>query len=180
MNLVTEFLNKIFQRIFISVTIIPHHFWISSRAVCIMCIEIQLLFHFYWIKFLYEIWDYNNQALFYVNFSDFTPFIRLWIVFLDWFAEICISKSLKSKLTNISYKDMQNLSSPSDCIQFPVSGNERMMISCIIHISDSRNSTVNWSWGIETQTGSGYFITTKYTMIHYLSYKINDFHPPVM
>ena len=54
-------------------------------------------------------------------------------------------KNLKSKLTNISYKNMENLSSPSDCIQFPVGDNERMLILCIIHICYSRNSTVNWS-----------------------------------
>ena len=110
-------------------------------------------FIFYWIKVLYEIWDYYNQVLFYVNFFDFTPFIRLRIVFLDWVAKIFTGNVLKSKLTNIWYKDMKNLSSPSDCIQFPVSDNERMIPSCIIHISDSRNSTVNWSWGVETQTG---------------------------
>ena len=75
----------------------------------------------------------------------FTPFIRLWIVFLDRIPNIDIGKIAQSKLTNISYKDMPNLSSPSDCIQFSVSNNERMLISCIIHISDSRNSTVNWS-----------------------------------
>ena len=51
---------------------------------------------FYWIKFLYEIWDYYNQALFYVNVSDFTPFIRLWIVFLDWILKICISFSWRN------------------------------------------------------------------------------------
>ena len=89
------------------------------------------------------------------------------------------SKNLKSKLENILCKDMQNLNSPSDCIQFPVSGNKRMTISCIIHISNSRNSTVNWSWGIETQTGFECSIT-KYIMIHYLSYKINDLTPPIM
>ena len=124
------------------------------RELSVSCaLKLNYYFTFYWIKFLYEIWDYYNQALFYVNFSDFSPFIRLWIVFLDWITKIFIEIFLKSKLTNISYKDMQNLSSPSDCIQFPVSDNERMMISCIIHISDSRNSTVNWSWGVETQTG---------------------------
>ena len=98
--------------------------------------------------------------LFYGNFSKFLPFIRLWVVFLDWITIIYISKFLKSKLPNIPYKDVQNLSSPSDCIQFPVSDNERMTTSCIIHISDSRNSTVNWSWGVETQTGFECIITT--------------------
>ena len=97
------------------------------------------------MKFLYEIWDCYNQVLFDVNFSDFSPFIRLWIVFLDWITKTSIS-FLIPKLTNISYEDMQNLSSPPDCIQFLVSDNKRMMLSCIIHISDSRNSTVNWSW----------------------------------
>ena len=114
------------------------------------------------------------------QYSHFSPFIRLWIVFLDWITTLFRWRFLKSKLTNISYKDMQNLSSPSDCIQFPVSDNERMKPSWIIHISDSRNSTVNWSWGVETQTGFEYINITKYIMIHYLSYKINDFHPPVM
>ena len=74
---------------------------------------------------------------------------------------------------------MKNLSSPSDCIQFPVNDTERMIISCIIHISDFRNSTANWSRGVETHTGFER-TTTKYIMIHYLSYKINDIHPPVM
>ena len=87
------------------------------------------------------------------QYSHFSPFIRLWIVFLDWIVKMFYIKILKSKLTNISYKYMQNLNSPSDCIQFPVSGNERMKPSSIIHISDLRNSFVNWSWGIETQTG---------------------------
>ena len=67
---------------------------------------------------------------------------------------------------------MQNLSSPSDCIQFPVSDNKRMTISCIIHISDSRNSIANWSWGVETQTGIEYSLIPEYIMMHYLSYKI--------
>ena len=120
---------------------------------------------FYWIKFLHKIWDYYNQALLDINFSDFSPFTRLWIVFFNDITEVyrveLTVNILKSKLTNISYKDMQNLSSPSDCIQFSVSDNERMMISCIAHISDSRNSTEYWSWGVETQTGFGCF-STKY------------------
>ena len=130
-----------------------------------MCIETKLLFHIYWIKFLYDIWDGYNQALFCVNLFYFTPFIRLWIVFFDWITKVFSSTFLKSKLTNTSYKDMQNLSSPSDCIQFPVSNNERMRMSCIIHISDSRNSAVNWSRGVETQAGFECFITniTKYS-----------------
>ena len=113
-----------------------------------------------------------NKFLFYVNFSHFTPFIRFWIVFLDWITKISLELFLKSKLTNIWYKDMQNLSSPSDCIQFSISDNERMLFSCIIHISDSRSSTAIWSWGIKTQTGFEYIAITKYIMIHYLSYKL--------
>ena len=151
----------------------------SSRVACIMCIKINLLFHIYWIKFQYEIWDCYKQALFYINFSDFSPFIRLWIVFLDWITKIFMSRFLKSKLISIWYKYVQNLSSPSDCIQFSVSDNERMIVSFVIHISDSRNSVVNMSWGVETQTGLEY-ITTKYIMIHYLTYKIYEFHPSIM
>ena len=115
------------------------------------------------------------------QYPHFSPFIRLWIVFLDRIKKNYHRIFSKSKLANVFYKDMQNFSSPSDCIQFPVSDNERMILSFIIHISDLRNSTVNWSWGVETQTGFEYnIITTKYIMIHYLSYKINDFHPPVI
>ena len=103
-----------------------------------------------------------------INFSDFSPFIRLWIVSFNDITDVyrpartitSFLNILKSKLTNISYKDMQNLSSPSDCIQFSVSDNERMIISCIIHISDLRNSTANWSWGVKTQTGFECIITT--------------------
>ena len=111
-----------------------------------------ILFHIYWIKFLYEIWDYYNQALFYSKFSDFTPFIHLWIIFLYGIIKFSINKS-EIQLRKYSYKNMQNIILPSDCIQFPVSDNERMIISCIIHISDLRNSTVTWSWGVETQAG---------------------------
>ena len=139
--------------ILISVAIIPHHFLMFSRVVCIVCIEIKLLFNI--LLNTFSIWNLRlleSSFILYVNFSDFTPFIRLWIVFLDWITKIFIYV-LISKLANISYRDMQNLSSPSDCIQFPVSDNERMITSWIIHISDSWNSTVNWSWGIETQTG---------------------------
>ena len=115
-----------------------------------------------------------------IQFSDFSPFVHLWIVFFNSVTEIFrpaikiiyFPSILKPKLTNISYKDMQNLNSPSDCIQFPVSDNERMMMSCIIHISDSRKSTVNWSWGVETQTGFEYIIITKYIVMHYLSYNL--------
>ena len=103
-----------------------------------------------------------------MKFSNFSPFIRLWVVFLDWITQISMKKSVKSKLTNISYKDMQNLSSPSDCIQFSVSDNERMIMSFIIHISDLRNSTFNWCWGIEIKTGFEYLTTPKH-MIDYLS-----------
>ena len=120
------------------------------------------------------------KFLFDVKFSNFPPFICLWIVFLDWIIIIFRYPFSKSKLANVSYKDMQNLSSLSDCIQFPVSDNERMIPSCIIHISDSRNSTVNWSWGVETKTRFEYVTTTKYIMIYYLSYKINDYRPPVI
>jgi len=151
----------------------------SPRVVCIILIKIKLLFHILLNTLSIEIWDYYNQDLFYIKFSNFSPFIRLWIVFLDWIAKI--SRALKSKLTNILYKDMRNLSSPSsDCIQFPVSDSERMIRSSIIHISDLRNSTVNWSWGVETKTGFEYINITKYIIIHYLSYKINDVSPPVM
>ena len=165
-----QFVQAWLKGIFISVAIIPHRSWISSKAVFIMFIRIKFI-SVYSIKFLYEIWDYYNKALFYVSFSDFSPSIHSWIVFLDWI--------LKSKLTNISYKDMQNLSSPSDCIQFSIRSNKRMLISCIIHISDSRSSTINWGWGVEIQTSFECF-TTKYIMIQYLSYKLNYFDPPVM
>ena len=40
-----QFVQPWLKGIFISVTIIPHHFWVSSRVVCIMFIEIKLLFH---------------------------------------------------------------------------------------------------------------------------------------
>ena len=171
--------KKFWNKIFISATIIPHHFG-CLRELSVSCVlKFNDYFTFYWIKFLYEIWDYS-QALYYVNISGLQPFIRLWIVFLDWITKSFHIKFLISKLTNIPYKDMHNLSSPSDCIQFSVSDNERMISSCIIHISDSRKSTINWSWGVETQTGFEYIRISKYIMIHYLSYKINDFFPPVI
>ena len=118
-----------------------------------------------------------------LNFPTSPPFIRLWIVFLDWITKHFPEGFLKSKLTHILYKDMQNLSSPSDCIQFSTCDNKRMTVSFIIHISELRNSTVNWSWGIKTQTGFQcirIIKITKYIMIYYLSYKINDFRPPVI
>ena len=79
------------------------------------------------------------------QYSHFTPFIRLWIVFLDGIAKSFPVRFSKSKLTNISYRDMQNLSSPSDCIQFSICSNKRMKTSFIIHISDSRNSPFSLS-----------------------------------
>ena len=141
----------------------------------------ELFYHFHWITITSHFIEQNfnikfeindNQVLFHVNFSDYSPFIRLWIVFLDW--------SFMSKLTNIWYKDMRNLSSPSDCIQFSVSDNKRMTVSSIVHIGNLRNSIVNWSWGVETLTGFESIRITKYIMMHYLSWKINDFCPPVM
>ena len=87
------------------------------------------------------------------QYLHFSPSIRLWIVFFNNVTEIyrpiktitSFLSILKSKLTNLSYKESQNLSSPSDCIQFSIRSNKRMTISCIIHISDLRNSTVNRS-----------------------------------
>ena len=86
------------------------------------------------------------------------PFIYNWIIIFNSVTEVfrpvktitSFLSILISRLTNISYKDMLNLSSPSDCIQFFIRNNKRMIISCIIHIIVWRNSTVNWSWGVET------------------------------
>ena len=60
-------------------------------------------------------------------------------------------------------QNFEHINSPSDCVQFPISDNEWMMMSSVSHISDWRNSTVNWSWGVETQTVFMFFIT-KYIM----------------
>ena len=125
------------------------------------------------------------------QYSNFSPFIRLWIIFFNSATEVYpavetitfFCSILKSKPLGYfnHYKFCYFL--PSDCIQFPISDNERMLIPCIIHISDLRNLTANLSWGVETQTGFEYHRinrTTKYIIIHYLSYKINDLCPPVM
>ena len=129
-----------------------------SRVVCTMCIELECTklnndtFYWNYIK-NYENLSVLKLKISDVKVSDFTPFIRLWIVFFNsvtkifWPASNTISflNILKSRLTNISYKDVQNLSSPSDGIQFSIRSDKRMVIPSIIHISDLRNSTINWS-----------------------------------
>ena len=40
-----QFVQLRLRGILISVAIFPHHFWMSSRIFCIMCIEIKLLLH---------------------------------------------------------------------------------------------------------------------------------------
>ena len=63
-----QFVQPWLKRIFISVAIIPHQFWVSSKVSVSCALKLNYYLTFYWIQFLYEIWDYYNQALFYAIF----------------------------------------------------------------------------------------------------------------